>query len=648
VWATCGLNSISLGSSSTSGLTPNLSRPKGFQVWNSQLMQADFDLDYGDPFEPLRPINIVGARAGTFSGKVVVGCDQPVRNIKAQISDLTGSKGTIPAAAVQVRYAMPTGEEPVLEKHFPCLPDLMDGLAEVPPATVEVRSKKGGAWPFGAVCPVWVTVAVPEKAAAGDYAGKLTISADGMKATEVPVAVKVCNWRVPKPSEFHTVVDIMQSPETVAMQYNVPIYSDKHFKLLEKSLTRAGYVGTWTLHIPLICRSNLGNDQSMVRWIRKPDGSYKYDFSVLDKYLELANKNMGKPRAIDLVVWDLFLGFQGLEEAPHFIDHNTKLDKGFQPTEVPVSMLDEASGKIAMGMVGCYDDKSKANWKALVDQLMPILKKYGVDKSLHIGHSYDLCPTEAIVKFWSELLPGVNYMRYGHYDYDTFGKSKWKSDFIVAEWMPEWSATPKQGWKTPGIHLPWIRLKSDRGSGLVWKADPYVTIPVAMFRVFPECCIQHTYRGFGRMGLDFWPVLDDEKGRKNMFGLQGRYPTSSWRQSDEIICCIVPPGPDGALSSSKLEILHEGLQETEARIAIEKAGKGGKVLDGRVNALRPILDKQPVAGFDPQLRACFTGYSFGGMLARDHSAIFQQWFLASGWQERSEQLFNAAPEISAP
>ena len=91
------------------------------------------------------------------------------------------------------------------------------------------------------------------------------------------------------------------------------------------------------------------------------------------------------------------------------------------------------------------------------------------------------------------------------------------------------------------------------------------------------------------MGLDFWPVLDDEKGRKNMFGLQGRYPTSSWRQSDEIICCIVPPGPDGALSSSKLEILHEGLQETEARIAIEKAGKGGKVLDGRVNALRPYM-----------------------------------------------------------
>ena len=663
MWATCGLNAVALQSASPAGLIPNLARPKGFQVWNSQPMQPDFDLDYGDPFEPLRPIGLVGSRGGVSSGKIVVGSDQPIRGLKAQITDLAGSKGDrIPSAAVQVRYALPTGEEPVMEDHFPAMPDLCDGLSETAPATVEVRTKRKGTWCFGAVCPVWVTVAVPEKSMGGDYTGRLTLSAEGQKTVEVPVTVKVSNWLVPKPSAFHTAVDLIQSPETVAMQYNVPIYSDRHFQLLEKSLARAGYVGTWTLHLPLICQSNLGNEQSMVRWIKQPDGSYAFDFTPLEKYLDLAEKHMGKPRAIDLVVWDLFLGFSGLTENPTFITHNTNLTTT-EPQEIPVSMLDKATGRVTTGTVGRYDAKGKPNWKALAGQLMERLKQRGLDKSLHIGHSYDLSPTDEIVGFWNELLPGVHYFRYGHYDYRTFGKTPAGiSDFIVHEWAPSWNNKPVYGWKRDSpIDLPWIRLRSERGtSASYWKNDPCVTVPVSIFRLLGEACIQGPYHGFGRMGLDYWPVLENEKGQKNALGIQGRYPNSSWRQSDEMILCLVPPGPDGALSSSKLEMMREGLQETEARILLEgaltdPAGKGRMpaaltvraqaVLDGRVRALQMLVEKQPVAGFDASAAPCLDGFSFGGMYAFRHSAIFQQWFMASGWQARAAELFDVAAEV---
>jgi hypothetical protein len=662
MWATCGLNSLTLQGASPAGLAANVSRPKGFQVWNSQPMQADLDLDYGDPFEPLGPINMVGTRNAVCSGKVVVGSDQAIKGLKARISDLAGkSGGTIPASAVQVRYTLPTGEEPILEEHYSALPDLLDGLSETAPDMVDVRTKKKGTWPFGAVCSVWVTVAVGDKAAPGEYTGKLTISADGQKALDVPVALKVCNWLAPNPSEFRTVLDIMQSPETVALQYNVPIYSDKHFKLLEKSLERAGYVGAWTLHIPLICRSNLGNEETMVRWIKQSGGGYKYDFTPLEKYLDLAQKHMGKPKAVDLVVWDLFLGFQGLEDAPSFITHNTNLPPGFKSTDIPVSLLDEATGKVTMGTVGRYDEAGKANWKALVEGLMDRLRKRGLDKSLHLGHSYDLCPYDSLVQFWSDLLPGVQYFRYGHYDYRTFGKlPAGKSDFIVHEVAFDWHNKPNYGWKNPAIAIPWLRLRSERGGDSYWKSDPYVTVPVEMFRLFGEICIQGPYRGFGRMGLDFWPVLENEKGRKNALAIQGRYPTSSWRQSDEMIQCIVPPGPDGALSSTKLEIMREGLQETEARIFLEStlltrngalsaslAAKAQAVLDGRVKALQMTLEPQPIAGFNSQLRPFLDGYSFNGLLAVRHSAIFQQWFMESGWQARTEELFNVAGEVAA-
>jgi len=662
IWASCGLDGLALVSGSPGAVTANVARPRGFQVWNSSPMQPDMDLDYGDPFEPLRPIKLVGTRNGVCSGKVVVGNDQPIRGLKGVITDLSAGQGKIPASAVQVRYAIPTAEEPVLEDHYSAQADLLDGLSEKPLAVVEVRKKKG-TWSFGAVCPVWVTVAIPDKASPGDYKGKLTITAEGMKSVEVPVELKVSGWQMPPPSEFRTVVDILQSPETVAIQYDVPLWSDKHFKLLEKSLERAGYVGSWTLHIPLICQSNIGNEQSVVRWVKKAGGTYKYDFTVLDKYLDLAEKHMGKPRAVDLVVWDLYLGFQGLDQTPSFLEHNTNLGKNFKPMDIQVSMLDEGTRKVTTGTVGRYDEKGKANWKALVDQLMERLEKRGLDKTLHIGHSYDLPPSDEFVKFWDELLPGVHYMRYGHYDYRTFGKTpQGVSDFIVFECAFGWGLKPMYGWKNPLVELPWIRLRSEHSvTGTYWKPDPYVTIPLVVFRVLPEQCIQSHFRGFGRMGLDYWPVLPNDKGQKNMLGIQGRYPISSWRQSDEMILCIVPPGPDGALSSSKLEMLREGMQDAEARIFLESvlsdparrgklsgelAVKAQAVLDARVRALQMNVSRPPIAGFETEAQPDLTGISFGGMYAVRHSAIFQQWFMESGWQQRSGDLFDVAGEVA--
>ncbi|GAH35035.1 unnamed protein product, partial [marine sediment metagenome] len=80
-WGTCGLVSARLTASNADGLVPNVARPKGFQVWNSDPLTSDFDLDYGDPNERLRPVTLVGTRGGAFSGKVVVGSDEPIKGI---------------------------------------------------------------------------------------------------------------------------------------------------------------------------------------------------------------------------------------------------------------------------------------------------------------------------------------------------------------------------------------------------------------------------------------------------------------------------------------------------------------------------------------------------------------------------------------
>ena len=45
----------------------------------------------------------------------------------------------------------------------------------------------------------------------------------------------------------------------------------------------------------------------MVRWIKQPDGSYKHDFTILQKYLDMVVKIQGKPKVVCLYVWDTYL-----------------------------------------------------------------------------------------------------------------------------------------------------------------------------------------------------------------------------------------------------------------------------------------------------------------------------------------------------
>jgi hypothetical protein len=48
------------------------------------------------------------------------------------------------------------------------------------------------------------------------------------------------------------------------------------------------------------CRDN---SDSLVRWMKQPDGGYKYDFTNFDKYLDLVAAKLGKPYPLRLNLW---------------------------------------------------------------------------------------------------------------------------------------------------------------------------------------------------------------------------------------------------------------------------------------------------------------------------------------------------------
>lgn len=64
-----------------------------------------------------------------------------------------------------------------------------------------------------------------------------------------------------------------------------------------------GEFGNIGIFVPLLAESQMGNPESMVIWIRQADGTYRYDFSVLDRYLDMALKHHDRLRFVSLNVW---------------------------------------------------------------------------------------------------------------------------------------------------------------------------------------------------------------------------------------------------------------------------------------------------------------------------------------------------------
>ena len=93
----------------TTGITPNVGRPQGFQVWNESTFKRVLPSQYSDPSEPLRPIRMRGMKNGTCSAQIVASSTGTIRGVRATVSDLKGDGGVIPSSATQVGYAHWTG-----------------------------------------------------------------------------------------------------------------------------------------------------------------------------------------------------------------------------------------------------------------------------------------------------------------------------------------------------------------------------------------------------------------------------------------------------------------------------------------------------------------------------------------------------------
>ena len=612
--STCGITGLALTSPDGRGVAPNAARPEGVQVWNSSVFAADPN-DWGDPLEPLRPVVIVACRNGRFTGQVSVGSNVPLRKPSAKMTDLVDAKtrAVIPASAVLIRF----GDE----------------------ATPPEETK--------AALPVRMTVTAAKDAAPGEYTGTLTVSAEGGAPVAVPVRVSVSGFTLPDPRDYETVVDLIQSPDTLALHYGVAPWSDAHWKLIDRSFEVLGSAGLDTVYLPLIAETHFGNEQSMVRWIRKPDGTYDYDFSLVEKYLDACEKHCGKPRFVCLYAWDLNLeggstwvnGTMGFmtEEVKKAREEHAKLNLG--PV---VTAFDPATGKAERLQLPQYSDaRSAALWKPLGEKLLAILKRRGIDSRAMLGIPLDPKPTEGVTALFRDALPGVRWVIQDHIysPGEKVGGASvmYQANVFITEFGKNDVAKSLYGTKYPDLRLEFPRALT-------------ANLNAVEFRLLSEREAIAGLRGFARVGGDLWPVKLRERGRPQM--IAGRYPLTN-AGGLSVWTYLLQPGPDGARATMSFEMLREGIQETEARVFVERALLDGKVSEPLAERCRRMLvernratlialtgkinDPHNKLWYEHTMTYGFAGYAKSGYL----------WHLSSDPDSRAKELFDCAAAVSA-
>ncbi len=677
---TCEVRRVRLTASDSSGLIPNAARPEGLQVWNADAMASDFNLDFGDQAEPLYPVTIMGARNGAFSGKLVVGSTEPIRGLNVTPGSLQGKGGSIPASNVRIRYALPWGGHLMTdvirfgirtqESAYPTYATLLSALAEEPLEEFPVMPPKrnarhwckdfpkdpgGPAVVPGAVVPVWITVEVPPGAEAGTYTGTVRIMASGQEPVDVPVELRVADYTLPDTQGYRTFVDMIQSPDTLALEYDLPLWSDAHFDMIGESFKLIAQTGSRTVYIPLIAHTSLGNEESMVRWIEKQDG-YEYDFSVMEKYLDAAEQNMGKPELLVFVVWEVYMlpteenKREGLGRAYYLRD---KLSGGHAGKGPLVTVWNPATEKAENAFLPPHSDAaSMSSWKPLFDGLRERLRRRGLEGTMMLGIASDMWPAPEDIALFHGAAGDVPWVIHSHSGYPRaisrgqrlHGKARFGYQaFMYGLKGSVWP--PLHGWQREHLVTRFDRRELDRFASTAW-------------RHLVEPMIAGDQRGVGRLGADYWQAVKDKRGRR-AGRAQDRYPESHIQKLG-INASALAPGPTGPVATQRFEALREGLQECEARIAIERALADGALRADLGEDLARRCEEHLQARSMMIMRLSLSNLQLysrsGSREPKDWMAMAcvgswpsvsgHNWFLSSGWQERTWQLFSLAGEVA--
>lgn len=238
-------------------------------------------------------------------------------------------------------------------------------------------------YPGDRMATVYLEFPLDQSIAAGSYPVEIAIyraqlaGADSLVLSK-KITVEVSAFEFPADYRDGFNLDVWQQPSILARTYDVPLWSEQHFCLLEEMAASLAKIGQkaitviageipwkgWFNYIVKDYPANL-YEYSMINVNKTESGAITCDFSVLDRYL-----NCFFQAGIDQEI-DVF-GLLGVWQPPFFpvvpIDY---------PEALVVRYLDEATGKMMF-------IQQKADLQNYIGQVFAHFKELGVWKKVRI------------------------------------------------------------------------------------------------------------------------------------------------------------------------------------------------------------------------------------------------------------------------
>ena len=230
-------------------------------------------------------------RGENVFAQAVISSDLELKDVTLSVSDLRNGKSVIPSENITLQFVSFV------------ISDLLDTTKFGQCGSREDKSKWGEVLvadvldlaesmniPAGRRQPVWMTVGVPSDAKPGKYSGRLTVSSAGAKSRSLNVELVVSEHILPPARKWDFHLDLWQNPYSVARYAGVPLWSDAHFEAMRPVMKMLADAGQKSVTATIMNRPWNGQTEdafgSMVTKIRRIDGTWLYDYTIFDRWVE--------------------------------------------------------------------------------------------------------------------------------------------------------------------------------------------------------------------------------------------------------------------------------------------------------------------------------------------------------------------------
>lgn len=175
----------------------------------------------------------------------------------------------------------------------------------------------------------WVRVWVPQCVAPGVYNGTVVVKDGTTELGTLELRVNVKDRTLPAPSEWKFHLDLWQNPFAIARYHQVEPWSEEHFKVMRPYMELYRDAGGKVITTSIMHKPWNGQTydyfETMVTWMKKADGSWSFDYTVFDRWVEFM-LGLGITKEINcysMVPWRL--SFQYFDQATNQLrEVNTK------------------------------------------------------------------------------------------------------------------------------------------------------------------------------------------------------------------------------------------------------------------------------------------------------------------------------------